>query len=223
MSSVLDTLDIDQMKKGMIEIFKCLQPGGVLIHFAPRSSFPSASIYSYSSSDEVVFPIVHDKKTWSGFTVVKKTELLDKMKALDPILDKALIDLLERYIKMPPADREEWLTISADTHSVYLLACMQEAFSQLNCSGVKTINFEEAFRKRLEDSALSVVGEVVFHGHISKSYIGERKRGVHEEKGYQLFSLTNGAASRDYLGVLAPGMVQGVLDCHVFVMRKPYV
>ena len=61
-NSVLDTLTRPEVEKALKEIYSCLKPGGVMIHFAPRTTFPSSTTHQYASEKLVVFPVIDQER-----------------------------------------------------------------------------------------------------------------------------------------------------------------
>lgn len=221
MGSVLDTLTIEQMKLAFEEMYKCLKPGGVMVHFAPRSSYPSSTTHDFTGHDLVVFPLIDEEYIWKGIKVVNKAELLDELQKKDPFIDKVIIDPLTKYLMLEPAERDDWCHQMVTGEKKYQMVFLTESLDKLNCSSVKTVYFKNAFDQRLNEACQIEDSEVLFHGNVNESYIGNRMQKRHFElPNVHLFKLLEGVYYEEFLGVLQPGVVQELVNCHVFVWKK---
>lgn len=221
MGSVLDTLTIEQMKMAFKEMYRCLKPGGVMIHFAPRSSFPSSTTHDYASHDLVVFPVIDEESNWTSIKVVKKSELVEKIKGLNPTTDRVIIEPLLAFLDLDPIQRDGWCHEMLTSNKRYQLIFLTQSLDKLKCSDVKTVNFWDAFRDRLENASQLNGTSILYHGEHQEVYIGERSDEKHfENPAVHQFVLSRGNYYENYLGVLAPGNVQEVMRCHVFVWQK---
>lgn len=221
MGSVLDTLTIEQMKKAFKEMYRCLKPGGVMIHFAPRSSFPSSTTHDYASHDLVVFPVIDEERNWTSIKVVKKSELLEKIKGLNPITDRLIIEPLMAFLELAPIQRDTWCHEMITSNNRYQVIFLTQSLDKLKCRDVKTVNFWDALRERLEIASKLDGTSILYHGDHEEVYIGERSDERHfENPAVHQFILSRGNYYENYLGVLAPGNIQEVMRCHVFVWQK---
>lgn len=222
MVSVLDTLIRPDLVKVCSEIFKVLEPGGKLIHFAPRKSFPSTTLHDHTAEGSVLFPLTDSAMNWIGASRILLKDLEEKLQALDPLEGIGLVKPVRAYLSLTPAEREDWCSMMMVMGRKQEVAFISKCLEKLQLSAAETIDFEESSKRRMLEVLQGCGFTIDIFTQQSETYTGQRKDATHFEYPHDhLFHLRNGNTDLHFLGVLAPGMIQEVAECHVIVARKP--
>lgn len=219
-NDVFTTLLTDDLDPIYKESYAVLKPGGYFIQMQIRDAFPSPTIDNYANKNNIIFQGEIINHGVTDIYIIERAEFETALKTLKENDETRLT--LERCLKMRPAEREEFLdAILPEKEGLstrrYILDCVKS----LNCPSMKKVNINEAYVSR-STNGLENAGFIVIKNTLLKSRVIAPR--TLEQRAYKRdsnFCMNLGVRTTNFIGVLAPGMVQEGANIHVIVARKP--
>lgn len=217
---VLDVLITEDLIIACKEIYSILKPGGVFLHFCPLNAFLSPAIDERIAQDRILFPVISDEIYYSGLYIVEKDDFFSTLECKKSELPDWIISPLEKYATLTSAEREVFCETKHTDWNLEQLISLSRCFERLECKTAKKISIEKAFEKRVRLALEGAGFEIVAFGDEQSEVCVQHPW---QEEGFWMnrYFLDRGKSKANFVGILAPNIIQQAVNMLVIVAKKP--